>query len=336
VGSNDEQRSTPSADEIREAERMIRRELHAERDLDDLVQEVLAEALSKWNGTAKFSTYVVALARQRAKDRAATRARETLLEDDATLANGVSPWRTPAEPSAKPTLAIARVVERFVSREAHNLEGTLPGPDGSKQTAGYLRVMLGLFLHDHGKALQDFTSRGMPLRIPDDFEERLSAHVRKVADTGSGHWVESADTTPVRRRGRPSERVPATPAYAWRKRREDMHRAIVRYALSLCGLSGADWNKLNAPIRRDEVADRAKWARMLRSAKVRLGARRKTEAQQQAPHVCEWCGGALAAEERPTCAACLRSVVEGGAAAPPDWPRDDGVLHEAKNEKPDK
>ena len=182
-----------------------------------------------------------------------------------------TPWRSKAQAERYASAQLARAVHAWVGVAAGQLEGLLWGHEdaGPAAVAEHLRGEVEDFVSVYGARVRPLTSSGMPLRVPADFVARLTADVRRMADTGGGPgtWVESATTRPRVRRGRPRREVPySRPAYEWSARREKLFAEIVAHALALCGLGGADLNRMLGPVRKAEADEMARSLATYRAA----------------------------------------------------------------------
>jgi hypothetical protein len=275
-------------------------------DVESLANDILDEALSKWDRLATFSTYAVSLAPFRLTDAtrlALARADHetqssaqgdtawTASEDEVDASRLLAGSRGPREAvvrlraearkrgvrsTSKPPIpaATTRMLHRFIETEARALEGMWPGADGPANGARYLETMIRVeLLRAHSAELQACLSResSEPLEMPATFVTQLEAYFRRVSDTGTGGWVEGHGKRPVARAGRSRRGEPSTPAYVWMGRRHDMLCAVVRRGLALCGLPSVDVNRILAPIDAAESRSRKKAVQILRRARLGLG-----------------------------------------------------------------
>lgn len=324
----------PSNAEVTEAQAAIRRGLSRECDVDDIAQDAIAEACKTYDPTklAAFASFAVLVARRRAIDRARKARREKLTSPHEL--------REPEQGASRPRLPPvstqeARTLERVLGHIAANVEGLLwPGADGPERVAQHLRRMMPHYL---GRLAGDRPPRATPLDVPKHFERALVAFIRAAADTGEGHWVESDQHEPPRRRGRASraetywtaarERAKGAPpvdphtlspeAAYWDEQRTRLFGAVAAYALALCGLRRAEQNRTLSPLRAADDAERRRTVRLASSARVRLG----LTALRVTPRECDQCGEALSGPGAcPTCLAAIER--ECGFAGPSDWPRE--------------
>ena len=245
--------------------RAVRKQYPNVADAEDIAAGALEETASVWDpDRGPFVALALTIAKRRAIDAARTDTR-----------------RAQAQPKTRPDTTIAQgerselgpILARFLESAANEIEPIMFHPDAVvllRSEIDYLRQDLKRG-GPHARRLAGL------LVFPDDFDAHMEERRTAIVRLGSTGWTESEDTLDesprLRGRRRPSDGTMGSPPTVFRKKRDDVARALVREGLAACGLPGSKFNALTSRVRveKDRAEARERREILARYERLRRG-----------------------------------------------------------------